>query len=157
MSIKDRILADLKQAMRDQKAQQVEALRYLLSQIKNKEIELRPNPLTEAHIYEVIQRLLKQRQEALELYRQGQREDLAAKEEFEITLLKSYLPKPLDEAELEALIQQAIRETAAQGPKDMGRVMKFLQDKAPHRFEASQAAQRVKQVLSQLSAGNPTN
>ena len=100
VGLKNQIIEDIKKTMKAKNSSRLEVLRFLLSQIKNKEITLRPTPITDQDIISVIQKQAKQRQEGIEQFQSGGRKDLAEKEQKELMILKEFLPQPLTENEL---------------------------------------------------------
>ena len=122
MTIRDRIQSDTKTAMKQRDRTRVGALRMLGAALKNAEIEA-GRPLTEQEEQTILRRQLKQRDESAEAFRKAGREEKAASELAEAEIVRSYLPEPPSQKELEEIIDMAINETAAQGMKDMGAVM----------------------------------
>ena len=141
------IEATLKEAMREKSEVKRDAVRSLLTAIKVKEKDLRRVP-DDAEIQGLISTLIKQRRDAAEQYRQGKREELAAREEAEIVVLQVFLPAALSDAELEALVNEAIAEAGAVSAKEMGRVMKALMPKIAGRAEGKRVNDMVKTKLS---------
>jgi uncharacterized protein YqeY len=124
-------------------------IRLLRSQIKNREIEKgKDRSLTEEELMEVVSTSIKQRRDAITLFRQGQRQDLVDKEQHEIEILQTFLPEPLAQDELMRLAQAAIQESGAQGVKDMGKTMKLLMPRVAGRAEGAAVSQVVKDLLS---------
>jgi uncharacterized protein YqeY len=121
----DRILDDIKTAMKAQEKDKLMALRLLHSEIKNVGINERRDP-TDEDTLNVITRLIKQRQEAIEQFKQGGREDLIAKDTLQLEVYRSYQPEQMTEAEIAALVDEAIAATGASSKKEMGSVMKIL-------------------------------
>lgn len=150
MPLKARINDDLKGAMKAKDALRVDCLRLILSTVKNREIEKR-GELDDAEVLKVLGTLAKQRAESIEMYRQGGRSDLVAKEEAELQIVQAYLPKALSEAELAALVAEAIAESGAAGPKDMGKVMKAIGPKVAGRADGKAVSEAVKEKLSQMT------
>lgn len=150
MPLKARINDDLKGAMKAKDALRVDCLRLILSTVKNREIEKR-GELDDAEVLKVLGTLAKQRAESIEMYRQGGRSDLVAKEEAELQIVQAYLPKALSEAELAALVAEAIAESGAAGPKDMGKVMKAIGPKVAGRADGKAVSEAVKAKLSQMT------
>lgn len=149
-TLKERIDADLKDAMRGRQELTTSVLRMLKSAIKYKEVEPGAKALDDAGVFAVINTLVKQRREASEQYRAGKRVDLAEKEEKEIVLLQAYLPQQLSAAELAAEVQAAIATAGAKAMKDMGAVMKVLMPKVQGRAEGKAVSDEVKAQLSKL-------
>lgn len=148
MALKERLLEDIKTAMKSKDAKRLEVLRFANAAIKNREIELRPNPVTDSDVLGVFQKLTKQRIDSIEQYRAANREDLASQEESELAILKEYLPTPLSEAELKALVQESITAMNATTIKDMGKVMKDAQERAQGRADNKLLSQYIKEKLS---------
>jgi uncharacterized protein len=123
MAFIDRISQDLTGAMRSRDALKLGALRMAKAALMNREVE-RGRPLDDGEALQVIASLIKQRRDSIEQFEKGGRTDLAGKERAEITVLETYLPPPIDEAALERAVDEAIRETGATSPKDMGKAMK---------------------------------
>ena len=123
MAFIDRISAELTAAMRARDSVRLGTLRMAKAALMNREVE-RGRALDDAESLQVIAALIKQRRDSIEQFRAGGREDLASKEEAELAVLEEYMPPPMDAAELERLVTQAITDTNATSPKDMGRVMK---------------------------------
>jgi len=121
-------------------------LRLLLSALHNEEIRVRKE-LTAEEIQKIITTLCKQRGEAIELFRKGGREELAQKEEAELLVLKRYLPRPLSEAEIAALIRASIDEAGAKGIGDLGKVMKLLMPKVAGRSDGKRVSEMAKALL----------
>ena len=125
MSLTERIRADLTESMKARDAARTGTLRMVQAALKNEQIE-KGHELSDEEAEVVLRRALKQRQDSVEQYRKGSREDLAAKEEAEITILQEYLPQLLSEAETERIVDETIASTGAASKKDMGKVMKEI-------------------------------
>ena len=123
MALKDRITEDIAAAMRARDQARLAPLRMAKAALMNREVE-KGRALEEAEAQQVIASLIKQRRDSIEQFRKGGREDLASKESAEIGTLETYLPPPMDPAEIDAAVDAAIAETNAASPKDVGRVMK---------------------------------
>ena len=143
MSLKDRIQDDMKVAMRAKDKQRLGAIRLILAAIKQREVDERIE-LNDGQTLAVLEKMLKQRRESLAQYQSAGREDLAAQEAFEINLIQTYLPTPLSEAELDALIADAIAATGAQSVRDMGKVMALIKDQAQGRADMAAVSAQVK-------------
>ncbi len=146
MSLKDRIQEATKDAMRAKDKARLATLRMINAAIKQREVDERIE-LGDDQILAVLEKMLKQRREAVEQYRKAGREDLAAKEEAEMALIQEFLPEPLSEDELDALIQTAIEETGAQSIRDMGKVMARLRPQVQGRADMSQVSAKIKARL----------
>ena len=147
MPLKEQLDADLKAAMRAKDEVKLSVVRMLKSAIKYREIELM-KPLDDAGVLGVISSEIKRRKDSVEQYRAGNRADLAAKEEAEIAVLQGWLPAQLSEAELRALVEAAVQKSGAQGPKDMGAVMKLLMPDTQGKADGKVVSEMVKARLS---------
>ena len=137
----------MQKAAKERNSLALSTLRMVLAAIHNKEIEARGEIGEEAAI-RVIAAMVKQRRESIDLFRKGGRDDLAEKEAAEIRVLEGYLPKPLSEDEVESLARQAIAETGAGSPADMGRVMKELMPKVAGRADGKVVNGIVRRLLA---------
>jgi uncharacterized protein len=126
MSLKAQILDDIKSAMKSRDTDVVSALRMVNSSIKNKEIEVRPNDLTEQDIIGVLKKLAKQRQDSIDQFRQAGRDDLVDKETKELAVIEKYLPAQMGEDEINKIVGECIAELGASSIKDMGKVMQAV-------------------------------
>jgi len=142
----DQISKELLEAMKQKDSVRTSTLRMLISSIRNHEIK-KAKALTESDVLEVIQAEAKRRREAIDEYAKASRKDLADKEQAELGVLQAYLPKPLTEAELKALAEDAIRQVGAKTPQDMGKVMSALMPLLKGRADGRQAQSVVKQIL----------
>ncbi len=147
MALKERLDQDMKQAMREKAQLRLDTIRMLKSAIKYREIELM-KPLDDAGIEGVIATEIKRRRDSVEQYKAGNRMDLADKEAAEIVFLQAYLPQQLTEAEVRAKVDEAVKKVGAQGPKDMGAVMKALLPEVQGRAEGKLVSELVKARLS---------
>lgn len=146
MSLKAEIQEAVKIALKSGDAVTLSTLRLLLSALHNDEIKLRKE-LTAEEIQKTITTLCKQRSEAIEMFRMGGREELAQKEEAELLVLKRYLPQPLSEDEVAALIRMSIDEAGAKGIQDLGKVMKLLMPKVAGRSDGKRVNEMTKALL----------
>ena len=128
MTLMERISQDLTAAMRAREAQRLAALRMAKAALMNREVE-KGRALDESEEQQVVVSLIKQRRDSIEQFRQGGRQDLADKEAAEIITLEVYLPPPVDPAEIERAVSEAIAEAGATSPKDLGKVMKAVMPK----------------------------
>ena len=122
MSLKNQITEDMKTAMRAKDSARLGAIRLLLSAIKQREVDERIE-LTEADVIAVIEKMLKQRRDSIAAFESANRVDLADIEKFEVGVLQTYMPKPMSDDEIDAIINQVIAESGAEGAKDMGKVV----------------------------------
>jgi uncharacterized protein len=146
VSVKTRLKDDMKQAMRSGDKARLGTIRMALAAIQQREVDERIE-LDDAAVLGVVEKMIKQRRESVEQYRAGGRDDLADKEAAEIELLSAYLPEPLGEAELAAMIDAAIAATGAASMKDMGRVMAELRAYAQGRADMAVLSATVKAKL----------
>jgi uncharacterized protein YqeY len=147
VDLKTRLGEDFKQALRSGDKLRVSVIRLLMALVKNREVEKR-GPLTDAEVLQAIVASCKQRQEAIEQYTRGGRQDLAEKESAELKILQSYLPKPLTSEELQAMVLEAIREVQATTLKEMGKVMGVLMPKVTGRADGKMVNTLVREALS---------
>ncbi len=146
-TVRQQLEADLKTAMRAGDAPTRDAVRFILAQIKNAEIDARGD-LSPAAAEATLRKLGKQLQDAAEQYHKGGREELAAKEEAQLAVLKRYLPEEMDDAELAALVRAVVAETGATGPKEMGKVMPVVLERAAGRADGRRVSAAVKTALT---------
>lgn len=147
MDLKQRIQEDMKIAMRAKDTARLGVIRMLLAAIKQREVDERII-LTDQQTIAVINKMLKQRQESCVQFKAGGRQDLVAKETFEIELLKAYLPQSLSAPEVDQLIISAIKEANAVSIRDMGKVMAIIKNKAEGRVEMSEISEKIKALLA---------
>jgi uncharacterized protein YqeY len=148
MELRERVLADMKEAMKAKEQLKLDTIRFLQSAIKNKEIELRPNPISNDEILGVVKKLVKQRKESIEQFQNAGRNDLADKEAAELKFLELYLPAQMDRLQIEDLVAGVIAELRATGMKDMGAVMKAVQAKAAGTADGKVLSEVVKAKLA---------
>jgi uncharacterized protein YqeY len=147
VELKAQLAEDLKSALRAGDKLRTSVVRLLTALIKNREVEKR-GPLTDAEGLQAVSASCKQRQEAIEQYRQGGRQDLVDKETAELAILRSYLPAALSPDELQILVQDAVRESQAASPRDMGKVMALLMPKVTGRADGKAVSTLVREMLS---------
>lgn len=124
--LEEKIMEDYKKAMKDKDAAKVSTLSFLRADLKYAAIDKRKDKLEDADVLTVIKKQVKQRQDSIEQFKNGGRQDLADKETKELEILKSYLPQQLSEEKIREIIEEAVKETGARGPQDMGKLMKAL-------------------------------
>lgn len=146
MSLKDRLKEDTKQAMRDKAEARLSALRLLSAAIQRREVDERVS-LDDTQVIAVIEKLLKQARESIEQYEKGARPDLAEKEKREMAVWQVYMPKALTDAEIDALIAEAIAASGAATIKDMGKVMGLLKSKVLGRADMGAIGAKIKAKL----------
>jgi uncharacterized protein YqeY len=146
MALKERITEDMKTAMRAGEKARLGTVRLALAAIKQREVDERIS-LDDTQVLAVLEKMIKQRREAISQFQSGGRADLVAKESAEITVLQQYLPAQMSEAEIDTLIQEAIQSTGAASLKDMGKVMAAVKPKAQGRADLGALSARIKQKL----------
>ena len=153
MSLRDRLDQELKAAMRSNDAVRKDSLRMVLAAVQKAEKEGK-HTLADDEMIGVLAKELKTRNESVETFRAGGREDLVEKEEAAIAVVSEFMPKQLTEAELRVLVEQAIAETGAASPRDMGKVMGWLSPKTRGRADGKAISQLVTQLLTARAAGS---
>ena len=146
MSLKERITQDMKDAMRSGEKERLGIIRMLQAAIKQREVDERI-ALDDRQVLAVIEKMIKQRKEAITQFEAGGRADLAEKEGAEIKLLQGYLPEQLSQADLEALVAAAIAETGAASVKDVGKVMGLVKTRAAGRADMGAVSALIKAKL----------
>jgi uncharacterized protein len=146
VSLKERITDDMKAAMRAGEKERLSVIRMITAAIKQREVDERIT-LDDAQVVAVLEKMVKQRKESLVQFQAGNRQDLVDKESAEIDLLKTYLPSQLDDAEIDALIADAIAATGAASVKDMGKVMGVIKAKAQGRADMGAVGAKIKAKL----------
>jgi len=147
MSLEERLVEEMKQAMKSNDKLRLSTIRMIRSALKNKEIELRKK-LGDEEVVKVIQVMMRKGEESVEQFQRGGRGDLVEKEKKEIEILKSFLPQPLSQEEILKFIDQSIQETQASSPKDIGKVMKSVMPKIGGKADGKLINQLVKERLS---------
>jgi uncharacterized protein YqeY len=146
MSLKDRITEDMKGAMRARDSERLGTIRMITAAIKQREVDERIN-LDDAQVLAVIEKMIKMRKESIAQFQSGGRDDLVAKETKEIELLQAYMPAQLSDAELDALIAEAIAQSGVTSVKDMGKAMALLKQKAQGRADMGAVSGKLKAKL----------
>ena len=147
MTLKDRITDDMKGAMRAGEKERLGTIRLVLAGIKQREVDERIT-LDDGQVLAVLEKMIKQRKEAITQFESGGRADLVAKEQAELGVLQTYLPAQMSDAELDALIAQAITASGATSIKDMGKVMGLVKAQAQGKADMGAVSARIKQKLS---------
>ena len=147
MGLRETIDNDVKNAMKSGEKDKVSTLRMLVAAIKNKQIDKRPQELTESDMLDTVRSLIKQRRDSIEQFAKGGRQDLVDKETTEVAVLEVYLPQQLGRDEVERMVREAIAQTGAQGAKDMGKVMKALMPVIAGRADNKLLSELVKNAL----------
>ncbi|EPU0256122.1 GatB/YqeY domain-containing protein [Pseudomonas aeruginosa] len=145
--IKSRLLDAVKVAMRAQDKPRLTTLRLALADIKRVEVDERIE-VDDARVLLILDRMIKQRRDAQRQFSDAGRQDLAEVEAAEILVLQDFMPKPLDDHEIDALIERSIVDSGAQGPQDMGKAMNLLRPQVQGRVDMAQVSQRLKARLS---------
>lgn len=146
MNLKTRIQDDMKAAMRARDADRLGAIRMLLAAVKQKEVDERVE-LDDGALVAIIDKMIKQRRDSIKQFEAGARDDLAAKESAEISVLEPYLPARLSAAELEQEIRAVMAEVQARAPQDLGKLMGPLKARLAGRADMAQASARAKALL----------
>ncbi len=147
MTLRDKITSDMKDAMRAHEAAKLSTIRMLLAAIKQKEVDERKT-LDDSEIEQVVGKLIKQRKDSVEQYLAGGRKDLADKEANEIKVLETYLPKQLDEKEIEALVDKVLKESGLTGMASMGKAMALLKPQVAGKADMGKVSAILKAKLS---------
>ena len=147
MSLKEQLQQDMKQAMRGGDKRRLGAIRLVMAAIKQREVDERIE-LDDAAVTAVLDKMAKQRRESIAQYSKAGRDDLVQQEDFELEVLRAYLPEPLGEAEIDAMIDATIQASGATSIKDMGKVMGQLKPKLQGRADMSAVSARIKARLS---------
>ena len=145
--IKDRLIAEMKDAMRAKDKQRLESIRLLRADIQRREIDAR-GELNDEGVLHVIQRMIKQGKDSIELFTSGNRPDLVAKEQITIDVIEGYLPKQLEEAEIQKLIDEAFNTLNPESMRDMGKVMDWLKPKLQGKTDMGSISASIKQRIA---------
>ncbi len=146
-SLKQSIQNDMKQAMRDKDSARLATIRLINAAIKQREVDERIE-LSDDQVLEVLTRMLKQRRDSVAQYEEAGRTDLSENEKFEIGVIEAYMPPALDDSELDSMVEAAIAESGASGPRDMGKVMGLLKPRIQGRADMGAVSGKVKARLS---------
>ena len=147
MALKEKITVDMQDAMRNKDSEKLNAIRLLQSSIKQKEVDDRVE-IDDTMILNIIEKMLKQRRDSIEAFKKANRNDLVAKEEFEVKLLQTYMPEPLSSEDVEKEIESAIKAADAKSMKDMGIVMSAVKLKVSGRANMAEVSQKIKEKLT---------
>ena len=147
MSLKNQITEDMKTAMRAKDSVRLGAIRLLLSAIKQREVDERIE-LTDADVISVIEKMLKQRRDSIAAFELAKRDDLADIEKFEVSVLQTYMPKQMSDAEIAAIVDQVIADSGAQGAKDMGKVVGLVKPLVAGMADMGKVSGLIKAKLS---------
>jgi hypothetical protein len=147
MLLRVRVVEDMKTAMRAKDAPRLSAIRLLLAALKQREVDERIE-LTDTDVLAIVEKMIKQRRDSIEQFEKGGRQDLADKEQFEISVLQGYMPAAMSAAEVDATVNEAISSTGAKLMADMGKVMALLKPKLAGRADMGKVSALVKTKLS---------
>ena len=147
MVLREKIMDDVKTAMRSKDQLKLNALRFLQAAIKNREIELRPNAMNEEEVLGVIKKMVKQRKESIEQFKAASRQDLADQESAELKILEDYMPAQMGREQIEKLVVEVISATGAKSVKDMGNVMKEVIARAKGSADNKTVSEVIKSKL----------
>jgi uncharacterized protein len=144
--MKEKIRNDMKQAMREKNSKRLDVIRLMLADIQRKEVDERIT-LDDAQVFDVLNKMIKQRRDSATQYLAAGRADLAEQENYEIDLVQTYLPTPLSDIEIDQCIKEAISETGANSVRDMGKVMGILKPKIQGRADMGAVSNKVRTLL----------
>jgi uncharacterized protein YqeY len=147
MALREQLNEDMKSAMKARETEKLGAIRLLLSAVKQREVDERIT-LDDAGVIAVVEKMMKQRRDSIEQFEKAARQDLADKEKFEIGVLEGYMPKQLSAAEVDAIVAQAVAESGAKSPADMGKVMALVKPRLAGRADMGKVSGLVKGKLS---------
>ena len=145
--LKARVTDDMKAAMKGGDKPRLATIRLILAALKQREVDKRI-ALDDTQVLRTLEKMLKQRRDSITQYEAAKREDLAAQERYEVGVIEAYLPKQLSDTELDALVTQCIADAGATSPRDMGKVMALLKERAAGRADMGALSQRVKAKLA---------
>lgn len=148
MEIREKIMSDMKTAMRDKDQLKLDTIRFLQAAIKYREIEVRPNPISADDVLGVIKKLVKQRKESIEQYQAASRQDLVDKETSELKILEGYLPAQMSRDQIEKIVVETIAAVGAKTVKEMGPVMKAVMAKTGGAADNKTVSEIIKSKLS---------
>jgi len=147
MGLKEKITVDMHDAMRSKNSEKLNAIRLLQASIKQKEVDDRLE-IDDSMILVIIEKMLKQRRDSIDAFKKANRNDLVAKEEFEVKILQAYMPEPLSSEDVEKAIDSAIKAKDAKSMKDMGSVMDAVKLKVSGRANMAEVSQKIKEKLT---------
>lgn len=146
-TLKDQLTEEMKAAMKAKDKERLGVIRLILSECKRVEIDERIE-LSDERVLTILDKMVKQRRDSAKQYQDAGRDELAAQENFEISVIREFLPEPLSEAELVAIIDHAIKDSGAASPQDMGKVMAAVKPQIQGRADMGAVSQLVRQKLS---------
>jgi uncharacterized protein YqeY len=147
MALRDQLNEDIKSAMKARETERLNALRLLSAAVKQREVDERIT-LDDAAVVAVVEKMIKQRKDSIAQYEKAARQDLADKEKYEISVIEKYLPQQLSQAEIDAIIAEAIASTGAKGAADMGKVMGVVKPRLAGRADMGKVSGLVKAKLA---------
>jgi uncharacterized protein len=147
MPLREQLTEDMKTAMKAREAERLGAVRLILAAVKQREVDERIT-LDDPGVIAVIEKMIKQRKDSISQFEKAARQDLADKEKFELSILEAYLPQQLSQAEVEAIIGEAVASTGAKSPADMGKVMAVVKAKLAGRADMGKVSVLVKGKLT---------
>ena len=149
MVLKEKITVDMQDAMRSKDSEKLNAIRLLQSSIKQKEVDDRVE-IDDMMIFNIIEKMLKQRRDSIQAFKKANRNDLVEKEEFEVKILQAYMPEPLSLEDVEKEIDNAIKAIDAKSMKDMGLVMNAVKLKVSGRANMAEVSRKIKEKLTNI-------
>jgi uncharacterized protein YqeY len=147
MSLKARVIEDMKLAMKAKETARLGAIRLLLAAIKQREVDERIE-MDDAAVIAVIEKMLKQRKDSITQYEAAKRQDLADAEKFEVEVLTAYMPQAMSAGEVELIVAKALADSGAKAPADMGKVMALVKPQIAGRADMGEVSKLVKTKLS---------
>ena len=147
MALREQLNEDIKSAMKARETERLNALRLLSAAVKQREVDERIT-LDDAAVVSVIEKMIKQRKDSISQYEKAQRQDLADKEKYEISVIEAYMPKQLSQAEVDAIVAEAIAASGAKSAADMGKVMGIVKPKLAGRADMGRVSGLVKAKLA---------
>jgi uncharacterized protein YqeY len=147
MALREQLNEDIKTAMKAREADKLAALRLMLSAVKQREVDERIT-LDDAGVVSVVEKMIKQRRDSIAQFEKAARQDLVDKEKYEVSVLEGYLPRQLSQAEIDAIVAEAVASTGAQSAADMGKVMGVVKPRLAGRADMGKVSALVKQKLA---------
>lgn len=148
MNLREKILEDVKSAMKNKEADRLAAVRFLQSAIKYREIELRPNAINDQEVVGVIRKLVKQRKDSIAEFEKAGRQELVDKEKFELSVLEGYLPQQMSADQVAKIVEEVIQAQGATSIKQMGAVVKEVMARAAGQADGKTVSDLVKAKLT---------
>ncbi len=149
MTLREKLMANLKEAMKSRDQLRLDTIRFIQSAIKNREIELRPQAIEEPEVLNVLKKMAKQRRESIEQYQEAGRQDLADKERAELKIVEEYLPQAMSREQLESVVNEVVAALGATELKQMGAVIKEVQARTQGAADNRMISELVKAKLGQ--------